>query len=101
MHLPGIRRQRIKAAARNRVGQRQAADEQSPLVHRRRHERAERCVCPQPPRKHAGDEELRELRCQRRQPLHQQELVDAKLRSGADKAISERLRREKDRPAGV
>ena len=50
----------------------------------------------QTPREQAGDQELRRLRGERREPLDQEELVDAELLAGVDEGLRERMREEQD-----
>ncbi len=45
-----------------------------------------------PQRQHTSDQQFRRLGRQRREPLHQQELVDAELPAGDDQCLRERFR---------
>ncbi|CPU53941.1 Uncharacterised protein [Mycobacteroides abscessus] len=73
------------------MGERQRADQQCPLVDLGRDQCRDGCGALAARGKNRGDDELGCLRCQRREPLHQQELVDTQLRSGTHQTVGERL----------
>ena len=51
-------------------------------------------------RKHAGDQQLRRLGRERREPLHEQELVDPQLAPALDQGVRERPRSREHDPGG-
>ena len=81
--------QTVEASRRDREDDRQRADQQRPLVHLRGDERAETGVRVEPPGVEAGDQQLRRLRRQRCDPLHQEELADAERRARCDERFGE------------
>ena len=95
--LHRVDRQAVQPARRDREHDRQRADEQRPLVHLRRHERAEPGVGVESPREHARDEQLGRLRRERRDQRDQHEVVDRELAAGVDERFRERLRAHEDR----
>ena len=90
----------MQRAGRDREHDRERPHEKRPLVHFRRHERAEAGVRVQPPREQAGDEQLRRLRRQRCEPLHEQKRVEAEFLTRVDERLRERLRRGQDHAGG-
>ena len=52
----------------------------------------------EPPREQPGDEQLGCLRRERREPLHEQERVDAGLLAGCDERLGERLGAQRRSP---
>ncbi|SLE27805.1 Uncharacterised protein [Mycobacteroides abscessus subsp. massiliense] len=90
LNLTGIEDQRESATAR-KMGERQRADQQCPLVDLGRDQCRDGCGALAARGENRGDDELGCLRCQRCEPLHQQELVDTQLRSGTHQTVGERL----------
>ena len=94
--LHRVERQPVQPAGRDREHDRQRADQQRPLVHLRGDERAEARVRVEPPRVQPGDEQLRRLRRQRRDPLHQQELAHAERLARGHQRLGEPLGEQQD-----
>ncbi len=99
--MPRVERHGRQAAGREVEYGRQHPDQERPLVHFRRQEGAERHPGLPVEREHGGDDELRRLRGERRDPLHQQELLDAPTPAEGQQPDGEGLRREADGRAGV
>ena len=80
--LERVERQAARRATEDHEHDRQRADEQRPLVHLRRHERAQAAVGVEAPREQARNQQLGRFRRERREPLHEQERADAELLAG-------------------
>ena len=93
-------RQAVGRRAGDREHDRERPDEERPLVHLRGHQCSEARVRVQTPREQAGDEKLRRLRRERREPLHQEELADVELLPRRDQGFGEGVREEPDHHAG-
>ncbi|WP_280683426.1 transposase [Kitasatospora sp. MAA19] len=78
-------------ATTGQVGEREAADQQGPLVDLAGEQRAESVVAAQPPGEDDGDDQLGRLGGERGQPLHQQEAVDAERGAGVNQGGGEGL----------
>jgi hypothetical protein len=70
--------------AAGEVGQRKTPDQQRPLVDLAGDQDADGRGAIAPDREEDRDDELRGLRRQRREPLHEQELINPQLGAGAD-----------------
>ena len=93
-------RKTVQASCRDGERDRERPHEQCPLVDFRRHERTERRVRVEPPREQTGDEQLRRLRCQRREPLHEEKLADAERGAGLPEGVGEVLGAQQDDAGG-
>ena len=80
-------------AGGDREHDRQRADEQRPLVHLRRHQRAEPGAGVEPPREQPGDEQLGRFGGERCDPLHEQERADARTARRSGRATRRTARR--------
>ena len=89
--LARVQRDAGRAAAADHVRERQASDQQGPLVHLGREQGAERGVLLAAEREQGRHQQLRRFRRERGQPLHQQELVDAEMAAALDQRLRERL----------
>src|ERR1700687_3789806 len=95
LDLPGVEDQRGAAAAEE-VRQWEGSDEQGPLVDLRGDQRRDGGGAFAAGGEEDRDDEFGSSRGERRQPLHEQELVDAQLGTGVDEAVGERFRARQD-----
>ena len=98
--LPRVQRDSAGAAS-DRIGDRKAADQQAPLIHLRGEQGPQRRVLVAAQGQHRRDQQLRRFRRDRRQPLHEEELVDPQLPPALHQRRGEGARRREHERRGA